>query len=417
MSEKSSTVDDPAPDEMGSQWKSVKLGEVARKRTENVDPQEVDLDRHVGLEHIESNNPLPDWEPIDNLSSTKRRFEPGDILFAKLRPNLEKSAQPDFKGIASTDIFPIVAEQGINSKYLLYRLSSKAAFDHARRTSVGTRMPRTSWNLFGNFEFGLPPLDEQRKIASVLYTVDQAIQKTEEIISKTERVETGLLQTLFSGEHLDCEKQEHSTLGEIPTHWDVKQMGNACSITMGSSPKSEYYNEDGDGLPFFQANNEFGLRNPTHDRWCSEPVKTATEDDVLMTIRGTYVGQVNVADRYCCIGRGLAGISAEEEHLPEFLYHHLRRRERYVKSIAIGSTFDSVSSSELENLDIVVPPIEEQREIADTLRTAQHQRLDAHKYHDQLQKVKRGLMQDLLSGKKRTSNTDIEALDEIQRYE
>jgi type I restriction enzyme S subunit len=184
-------------DEQGQKWKNVQLHEIAYKRSENVDPQEIDLEKHIGLEHIEPNNPVPDWESVDGLSSTKRRFEAGDILFAKLRPNLEKSAQPDFMGVASTDIFPIVAEDNINSKWLLYRLSSKPAYDYARRTSAGTRMPRTSWNLFSNFEFGLPPLSEQRKIATILYTVDCAIEKTDEIKEQVSRLKRGVAQNLF----------------------------------------------------------------------------------------------------------------------------------------------------------------------------------------------------------------------------
>ena len=188
---------DKSEDDQRQDWRKVKLGEVSWKRSENVDPQEVDIDRHVGLEHIEPNNPSPNWEPLDDLASTKRRFHSGDILFAKLRPNLEKSAQPDFEGVSSTDIFPIVSEQGVNSKYLLYRLSSKPAFDYARRTSAGTRMPRTSWNLFSNFEFDLPPLPEQRNIATVLYTVDRAIEKIEGISEQIKRVKKALAQELI----------------------------------------------------------------------------------------------------------------------------------------------------------------------------------------------------------------------------
>ena len=89
-------IQDESEDEQRQRWREVRLEDVSRKRSENVDPQEVDLDRHVGLEHIDPNTPYPEWEPVDGLSSTKRRFEAGDILFAKLRPNLEKSAQPRY---------------------------------------------------------------------------------------------------------------------------------------------------------------------------------------------------------------------------------------------------------------------------------------------------------------------------------
>jgi len=237
--------------EQNTEWRNVRLGEVSRKRSNNVDPQKVELDRHVGLEHIHPNTPYPSWESLEDLSSTKRRFEAGDVLFAKLRPNLEKSAQPDFDGVSSTDIFPIVAKEGLNSKFLLYRLSSKPAYDYARRTSAGTRMPRTSWNLFSNFEFGLPPLTEQRKIATVLYTVDQAIDKTRQIIQKLHRIKKGCIQENILNKI--SKTQSPTDLGKLPTDWEkvsIEEVANDKPDSLvdgpfGSSLKSDEFVEEG----------------------------------------------------------------------------------------------------------------------------------------------------------------------------
>ena len=247
---------DESEGEPEQEWRMVRLEEVAQKRSKNVDPQEVNLERHVGLEHIDPNTPYPKWDSVGGLSSTKRRFESGDILFAKLRPNLEKSAQPDFEGVASTDIFPIVGENGVNSKYLLYRLSSKPAYDYARRTSAGTRMPRTSWNLFSKFEFSLPPLEEQRKIATVLHNVDQAIQKTERIIQHHNKLKRILTQDLLNKGVVECDR-EVKRVGpkevEIPEYWEVKKVSEISSIKNGNRiVKGHNYADSKTEYPFIR---------------------------------------------------------------------------------------------------------------------------------------------------------------------
>ncbi|WP_160134181.1 restriction endonuclease subunit S [Halococcus salsus] len=315
------------------------------------------------------------------------------------------------KSLLNQRVCKIEPTKQYNKIFLRYGIE-KPLF-YIQKSIAGTTVKHLSQSNIRDVNLPTPSLEEQRKIATILYAVDQTIQKTEEIIEQTKRVDDGLLQSLFSGERLDCDYDEVPTVGSIPDYWESGLMGEECTITMGSSPKSEYYNESGDGLPFFQANNEFGLRSPSHNRWCSNPVKTAEEGSTLMTIRGTYVGQVNMADRNCCIGRGLAAISAGDSILPEYLYHHLRRRERYVKSIAIGSTFDSVSSDDLDNLVIAIPPKEEQKEIAESLEEVQKTFMDSHEYISQLKRLKQGLMQDLLSGEVRTDDVDIEVLDDV----
>jgi len=410
------TLDKFAEDntESSADWKTVKLEEIVEKRAENVDPRQVDVSRHVGLEHIHPNTPVPSWESVEGLSSTKRRFQAGDILFAKLRPNLEKSAQPDFDGIASTDTFPIIAADRTNSKYLLYRLSSKPAYDHARRTSVGTRMPRTSWNLFSNFEFKLPPLSEQRKIATVLHTVDQAIQKTKEVIEQTERTQKGHIRHLFRKGVSDEATETHEVLGETPTSWQITELSNIADVVMGSSPKSEYYNESGDGLPFYQGNNDFNRRNPTTNVWCTDPVKQAKKGDILISIRAP-VGDLNIATEDCCIGRGLAAIRPQSIDF-DYLYYHLYERNNWFSRIGSGSTFDSINSSQIRNTKIKLPSKSIQEKIGSILRNNELYILKEEEYLNQLQRLKQGLMQDLLSGEVRTIDVDIDVPEEVAQY-
>jgi type I restriction enzyme S subunit len=436
MSEKDATLDDFVESEEGSgaveehrkQWVSVKIEDVAWKRTDNVDPNEVDLERHVGLEHIKPNKSKPDWESIDGLSSTKRRFNSGDILFAKLRPNLEKSAQPDFEGVASTDIFPIVTEEGINSKFLLYRLSSKPAFDHARRTSVGTRMPRTSWNLFSNFEFELPPVAEQRKIATVLHNVDQAIQKTEEIIEQTERTKRGVAQELFH-HSIDNQETVETWLGKIPSTWEVVPFKHLVASNRNGLYKST--DAYGEGYPIAKMGNaleERVLDMSTADRLElteSEKEKYALQQGDLIFARRAQ--EVSAAGD-CCYVPELDELTVFESSLirvrltdqadPRFYTQYFEGPigSNTIERIITETSISGIATSDLLELKTAFPPLEEQREIASILWDFDKQVEALQTELDRYEQFRQGLMQDLLSGTVRITDTNIEVLPEVAQH-
>ena len=413
-------------------WRKVKLGEVSWKRSENVDPQEVDIDRHVGLEHIEPNTPSPNWEPLDDLSSTKRRFHSGDILFAKLRPNLEKSAQPDFEGVSSTDIFPIVAEQGINSKYLLYRLSSKPAFDYARRTSAGTRMPRTSWNLFSNFEFDLPSVIEQRKIATILYTVDRAIEKTKKILDQSRQIKKGVVQNLMTKGAQQHTSYEDYRLGPIdltkPKEWDLRSFGDfSFRIQDGPHITPDYVDE---GVSFVSSQNvnPFGeeFDYSQYEKYISESTyeeinqNCRPEKGDLIISRRATIGPTQLIRHNDQFGYfvGVAVIKTDDTvynpFLEQLMNWSVMNKLWHLKSP--GSTMKTLNLGTIKEQKIPVPSIQEQKEIAEMIGSIDKEIANNQRYKESLQHLKRGLQQDLLSGTVRTTNTNIEIPDEIAQH-
>ena len=93
----------------------------------------------------------------------------------------------------------------------------------------------------------------------------------------------------------------------VPTGWTWSQLGFFCHVEMGQSPPSKFYNQSGDGMPFFQGKADFGEMLPTARYWCVQPKKLAFSGDVLLSVRAP-VGPTNIADMECCIGRGLAAL-------------------------------------------------------------------------------------------------------------
>ena len=147
----------------------------------------------------------------------------------------------------------------------------------------------------------------------------------------------------------------------------MARLEEICAINMGQSPDSSTYNEDGSGLPFFQGNADFGEIYPAVRMWCSEPTKIAREKDILISVRAP-IGALNIANCECCIGRGLAALTVNEDICAqEYLWHVLSGKVDELNSKGTGSTFKAINKKTLSETEIPLPPIDEQRKIAAVL--------------------------------------------------
>ena len=128
-----------------------------------------------------------------------------------------------------------------------------------------------------------------------------------------------------------------------------------CSINMGQSPDSDSYNENGEGVPFFQGNADFGERYPMTRKWCTAPTKLAKPEDILISVRAP-IGAMNYAKEECCIGRGLAALTPDKAKVSsEFIFWLLKAKNDELNSKGTGSTFKAIGRKVLE--ETLVPDI------------------------------------------------------------
>ena len=147
---------------------------------------------------------------------------------------------------------------------------------------------------------------------------------------------------------------------------EYKALKDIAKITMGQSPDSSSYNEDGDGMPFFQGNADFGEVYPNERIWCNDPKKTAEPGDILISVRAP-IGALNYAKDRCCIGRGLAAITIDDEAERNYVFHLLKAKNSDLNNQGTGSTFKAIGKAVLE--DVQVPQIsrEEQQKCMDMM--------------------------------------------------
>lgn len=142
----------------------------------------------------------------------------------------------------------------------------------------------------------------------------------------------------------------------------MMKLEDCATIIAGQSPKSEYYNTDGNGLPFFQGKADFGELYPQIRVYCSNPIKIAEKDDILLSVRAP-VGPTNLAPTRVCIGRGLSAIRPNKEIERKYLLLYFRYFEAQLSSKGTGTTFKAITQQTIRNLEIPVLPLKEQQRI------------------------------------------------------
>lgn len=193
----------------------------------------------------------------------------------------------------------------------------------------GSVQPMLNRNYIAKVPVQLPPVDEQRAIAATLGALDDKIESNDRAVGLAEQ----LGQTLFAA---------------TATHF--RPLVELALLTMGSSPPGSSYNEDGDGLPFYQGVRDFGVRYPTVRVWTNDPRRIAEPNDTLLSVRAP-VGRLNRAAVRCCVGRGVASVRAANS--PSTLYYSLRHSshlwEPYEQE---GTVFGAINRRDLANAQI-----------------------------------------------------------------
>ena len=271
-------------------------------------------------------------------------FQAGDVLVSNIRPYFKKIWLADRSGGASNDVLVFrKLNDEIYEKYLYYILADDRFFSFSTASASGSKMPRGDKVQIMNYPVKLPPLDQQKKIANILGSLDEKIELNRRMNETLEQLGQALFRHYFIN-------------NPEAKNWDEGTLGDIMNITMGQSPPGKSYNNNGDGVVFYQGRADFGLRYPNMRLFTTDPKRFAEVGDVLLTVRAP-VGDVNQASERCCIGRGLAAISSRTGAVSFCYYYCHQLKADFLEYNSEGTVFGSINSKQLKTLKLKIPPI------------------------------------------------------------
>ncbi len=269
-------------------------------------------------------------------------------------------------------------------------------------------LPSINASQVKNFKIPLPPLKEQEKIADILSTVDDKIDAIASQVQKAETLKKGLLQKLLS-EGIGHSEFKDSELGKIPESWEVEKLENLTTKIGDGLHGTPKYVEQSD-FYFINGNNLTGK-----DIKITKNTKCVSEDEyyknkkildnttILLSINGTIGSLAYYNSETVMLGKSVAYMNINDEILKEFLFYILKSSKiiDYFLLELTGTTIKNLSLKTIRNTKIPLPPLEEQKQIADILSTADEKLEVLRAKKEKHETLKKGLMQKLLSGEVR----------------
>lgn len=384
-------------------WHSRFVGDLISEVVDRIDPGQIgimDLP-YVGLEHIEQGTGrLSGVGRASEVVSQKSRFSAGDILYGKLRPNLRKVARPDFDGVCSTDIVVFRAKAGADVDFAFQLLQSEPLVAHAVASSAGTKMPRTHARSILKFEAATPPLDEQRKIAEVLRSMDEVIALAKRSASSARSTFNRLIDDL----HARYEGNS-APLADfcVPKGLQTGPFGSQLKV-------ADYVDQ---GIPVIMPSD---LRPNGIDFLGAKATSTLKADqlpqhhlkpgDILFSRRGDVekCGLYLEGDPPAICGTGCLRARIDGSKADPVLIYFLAQSERcgsWLAQHAVGVTMPNLNTSIVGSLPMPNLPLPDQKQWVDALLLAEGACRVNEAYHRQAQIMKSVLSSDLLSGRVR----------------
>ncbi|MHC5937128.1 restriction endonuclease subunit S [Nostoc sp.] len=354
------------------------------------------------------------------LTKTQYYTNAGDFLISR-RQIIHGACSivpPELDGaVVSNEYSTLITKPDLLVEYLAYFSHTTYFQQTCFQSSVGVDVEKMIFKLddWLKYKIPLPPFSEQKKIAEILSSVDEAIASTQAVIDQTRKVKQGLLQQLLT-RGIGNTRFKESVIGKIPADWYIKTAQDVCFlISVGIVVKpSQYYVQS--GIPCFRsANVQEGYIKDEHWVYISEESnkilsKSQLRAGDVLIVRSGYPGTSCVVtekfDKANCIDIIFARPNIDlilSEYLSCFINSPLGKKQVLQGQGGLAQQHFNVSA--LNSMKISVPPIKEQEKIIEILSRYQEQILQSEIELNTLQKIKRGLMQDLLTGRVRVGVT------------
>ena len=282
------------------------------------------------------------------------KLQKGDIIFTREAPlgevGLVKS--PDNYFLGQRLVLFRANPQVCDNRFLLYALM----YHDNKQAIIGKGVGSTVLHLrvpeCEKITINAPELPVQQRIADILSAYDDLIENNRKQIKLLEEAAQRLYKEWFVD--LRFPGHEHTKIVDgVPEGWEKKPLSHIANITMGQSPKSEFYNKIGKGLPFHQGVGSYGNRFVKDETYSTSFTRIAEAGSILFSVRAP-VGRLNITKNKIVIGRGIAALN-HKNGLQSFLFYMLKERFFEDNLVVNGSIFASISKDELLNQEFIIP--------------------------------------------------------------
>jgi type I restriction enzyme S subunit len=386
-------------------WSKLELNDIFNISSKKFNPiVSSENKKCIELEHLSQNTGvLLGFTNSKEQLSIKNIFTKGQILYGKLRPYLRKYWQSEFSGVCSSEIW-VLNNKKITNKYLFQFIQTNK-FNQVANVSTGSKMPRADWKYMSQIPFIIPPKQEQQKIADILTTWDNAINQQTTLIEKKQQLKKGLMQQLLTAK---------TRFSEFSDDWEIVKLNNigityngltkktAIDFQNGSYKYIAYMNifsnskintliSDFVQIQLNENQNKVQYGDIFFTTSSETPEEVGMSSVLLEDIENTYLNSFCFAYR----------LNNFDTLLPEFAQFYFRSFfVRYeILRLAQGSTRFNISKKEVLKIKILLPSVREQQKIAQVLTLADDEITKLQTELVLLKIQKKGLMQQLLTGK------------------
>ena len=397
-------------------WKTEKLGNICTKITDGTHKTPKYVEK--GIPFFSTENIVPfkkgfdfsKYEKYISLEEHKeliKRCKPekGDILISKCGTiGRAKLVDVDYEFSIFVGLALLKLKKDlVNGRFLEQLLNYEPVRIRMEISSPGSTRKTLTINAIENLLISLPPLVEQQKITEILSTIDEAVQKTDEIIAKTERLKKGLMQELLSGRIRVKEENgklifwkekdfKDTEIGRIPKDWEVVKLGEIFTISVGG---------DLSKLNFSKQKNE-KFRFPIYSNSLENDGLYGYADSyqypencITVTARGTLGYAIPRFEKFNAIIRLLVLIPKIKVDI-KFVSEYINTK---IKFKLEKTSIPQLTAPKLANYKICLPPLKEQQKIAEILFTIDKKLELERKRKEKLERIKQGMMDLLLTGK------------------
>ena len=331
------------------------------------------------------------------LNSSTKLLEKNDIVISA-RGTVGAMAMIPDPMCFNQSCFGLRGNNIVDKNFLYYLTRTKV--DELRKTAHGSVFDTITRETFDNLRCLVPPLQTQQKIGNILSSLDSKIELNKRINDNLEQQAQALFKSWFvnfepfkNGQFVDSE------LGKIPKGWKVGYLSEIADIIMGQSPNGSTYNENGEGIIFYQGRAEFGTRFPSIRLFTTNPTRIAPANSILISVRAP-VGDINITHKECCIGRGLASAVSRTNKSAFLLYTLFSLKSDLDRFNAEGTVFGSINRKTLESLKILIPTNDIISKFEAIVASMDQQILTLHLESENLKILRDTLLPKLMSGER-----------------